>query len=327
MKLVLRSLGLATACLLVPGCADSRISGNSSETENTFAAREVSVDSLLPSWNHPSNAPTVATLRLDASNFDFSKADSTGQDVSVEDLDGASIPFERVFWDKQQARGRLRVRLDTALLNRQSRFLVRSGRDTLERSDPAAVWKDLPDSQKLALNSVHVDDFERGNMQNLLPITQVWYTGRSDSGKINWFTLGAASAKRGGNALGIGYTAKSQTGDYALIGTPLGPGLHSLRALDSLVFWARGSGTLAPSLDHWTGTRGFKARARVALDTTWKRIRIRPSDFESGDGIGGNIGWLQVRDSLTNLTFLVNGGSELWIDDVRLHGIDRDDLD
>ena len=327
MKPIVPALGLATACFLVPGCADSRISGNSSETENTFAAREVSVDSLLPSWNHPSGAPTVATLRLDASNFDFAKADSTGQDVSVEDLDGAPIPFERVFWDKRAARARLRVRLDTALLKRPSRFLVRSGRDTLERSDPAAVWRNLPDSQKLALNSVHVDDFERGSTQNLLPVKQVWYSGWSDSGKVAWFTLGAAGAKRAGSALGIGYAAKTVTGDYALIGTSLGPGLHSLRSLDSLVFWARGSGNLAPSLDHWTGTRGFKARTRVTLDTAWKRIRIRPSDFEPGDGIGGNVGWQQVRDSLTNLTFLVNGGSELWIDDVRLHGIDRDDLD
>jgi len=320
-------LGLAAASWLLAGCSDNRVSGNSSETENTIDALVVSVDSLLPTWNHPVGTPTVATVRLDASNFDFSRTDSSGWCVSVEKEDGSPLPFERALWDMPAARARLRVRLDTSLLARHARFLVRWGRDTVERSDPRSVWASISDSQKLAINSVLVDDFERGSMQNLLPVPQVWYSGWSDSGKVNWFTLGAAAAKRGGRALGIGYAAKAATGDYALIGSSLGPGLHSLRSLDSLVFWARGSGTLFPSFDHWTGTRGFKARAHFALDSTWKRFRIRPSDFDSADGNGGNVGWQRVRDSLTHLTFIVTGGGELWIDDIRIHGIDREDLE
>jgi len=318
-------IALGAACILAASCADDRHTGNSSETENTLA-RVISVDSLLPSWNHPERVPTVATLRLDASNFDFSKADSIGSDVAVETEDSAPIPFETVFWDKSGRRARLHVRLDTSLLSRHSRFLVRWGRAPQVRSNPGAVWKSLPDSQKLELNSVLVDNFEHGSMQNLLPIPQTWYTSTSDSGKIAWFTLGAAGAKRAGNALGIGYSANLIAGQYVLIGTELGPGVYNLRSLDSLVFYARGSGSFYPSFDRFTSGRGYKARMKVAIDSTWRRVRVRPADLDTTIDASGNIGWLKIRDSVTNLTFMISGNGELWIDDIRIHGIDRDDL-
>lgn len=56
------------------------------------------------------------------------------------------------------------------------------------------------------------------------------------------------------------------------------------------------------------------------------RIRIAPEQFAPPDGIGGDIGWETVKDSITNLTFFVSGGTETWIDDVRIFGINRDDL-
>lgn len=318
-------IALGAACILAVGCADDRHTGNSSETENTLA-RSISVDSLLPSWNHPELVPTVATLRLDATNFDFSKADSIGSDVDVETEDSAPIPFEMVFWDKPAKRARLHVRLDTSLLSLNSRFLVRWGRVPQARSNPGAVWKGLPDSQKLELNSVLVDNFEHGSMRNLLPIPQVWYSGTSDSGKIAWFTLGAAGAKRSGNALGISYSANGVAGQYALMGSELGPGVYNLRSLDSLVFHARGSGSFYPSFDRFTNQRGYKARMKVSIDSSWRRVRIRPADFDTTIDPSGNIGWSRIRDSVTNLTFMISGNGELWIDDIRIHGIDRDDL-
>lgn len=314
------------ALLQILGCSDGRVVGNSSETENTLTAQSLPVDSLLPAWNRPVASATVATLRLDASNFDFSRSDSVGSTVAVERQDGTPIPFERVFWDKLSARARLRIRIDTPLLAKGARIVLACARPSAERSDPAAVWSALPDSQKLALASVHVDDFEGGSMQNLLPLPHTWYRGMSDSAKVNWFTLGSAGAGRSGNAIGIGYSASYLTGRYALIGTELGSGPCSLRSLDSLVAWVRGSGTLAIAFDNLTGAGNKKAWKRFQLDTAWRRVRVRPEDLDTADGIGGNIGWANVRDSVTNLTFLVMGGSEVWIDDVRLHGIDRDDL-
>lgn len=318
-------LGMGAACLLAAGCSADRHTGNSSETENT-AAREVSVDSLLPDWNHPKQVPTVATLRLDATNFDFSKADSIGSDVDVATQDSAPVPFATVFWDKRGKRARLHVRIDTSLLGRNSRFLVRWGRPSQARGNPSAVWMGIPDSQKLEINSVLVDDFEHGSMQNLLPEPQTWYTATSDSAKISWFTLGAAGAKRTGNALGIAYSANTITGQYALMGSKMGPGTYSLRSLDSLVFQVRGNGSFYPSFDHYVNRRGYKARTKVVIDSTWRRVRVRPVDFDTTVDASGNIGWSRIRDSVTNLTFMISGNGELWIDDIRIHGIDRDDL-
>lgn len=318
-------LVLGAASILAAGCSADRHTGNSSETENTLA-REVSVDSLLPDWNHPKKVPTVATLRLDATNFDFTKADSLGSDVDVATQDSAPVPFATVFWDKRGKRARLHVRLDTSLLAGKSRFLVRWGRPPQARSNPSAVWMGIPDSQKLEINSVLVDNFERGSMQNLLPIPQTWYTGTSDSGKITWFALGAAGAKRTGSALGIAYSANVITGQYALMGTAMGPGIYSLRSLDSLVFLARGSGSFYPSFDHFVKNRGYKARTKVSIDSAWRRVRVRPVDFDTTIDASGNIGWSRIRDSVTNLTFMISGSGELWIDDIRIHGIDRDDL-
>ena len=59
------------------GCADPQ-AGTSTQTENHIGMRVIRVDSVLPLRNPASQGPTVATLRLDASNFDFSLADSTG---------------------------------------------------------------------------------------------------------------------------------------------------------------------------------------------------------------------------------------------------------
>jgi hypothetical protein len=92
------------------------------------------------------------------------------------------------------------------------------------------------------------------------------------------------------------------------------------------VFWARGTGTLSVAFEHLTGLVGPKAWAQIPLDTGWKRVRIRPTDLDSADGIGYNFGWSYVRDSVTDLTFILQDGSDFWLDDVRLHGIDRDDL-
>jgi hypothetical protein len=216
--------------------------------------------------------------------------------------------------------------MDTSLLGRNSRFLVRWGRPPQARTNPTEVWRGIPDSQKLEINSVLVDNFENGNMQNLLPIPQTWYTATSDSGKISWFTLGSAGAKRTGNALGIAYAANAITGQYALIGTEMGPGTYSLRSLDSLVFLARGSGSFYPSFDHFVNNRGYKARVKVVIDSTWRRIRVRPIDFDTTIDASGNIGWSKIRDSVTNLTFMISGNGELWVDDIRIYGIDRDDL-
>jgi len=314
-------------CLgLLAGCGSDRVSGNSVETENTASARELRIDSLVPAWARPDSGATVATIRLNASDFDFRRSSASGLDLKVERLDTTLLPFETVIWDSATGMGRLRVRIDPTLQRPGSRIRLRWGLSSLHRADGIATWGGIPPAWKTVLTSVTVDDFEHGNLVNLLFSPTQWYSSASDSCSVSAVQIGSAGKGRVGNAISVNYQATFANDRYALIGTRLGSAPRSLRAMDSLVFWTRGSGILSVAFDHLRNDTGYKAWSHVLLDTAWTRVRIRPQDLLVADGIGHNIGWTAVRDSVTNLTFLVNGSGSLWIDNVRFYGIDRDDL-
>lgn len=318
-----RCLGILAAASLVflsEGCGEPRIAGSSSETENMLA-RTIRVDSLLPGWNLPTAAGTVATIKLDSTNFDFSQSTSNGRDVSVERQDGRLLPFEIVHWDSAAAKGRLQVRLDSALLAGLKFIVLRWGLERKARENPAMLWKGIPDSQKLSLISFLVDDFERDTPQSLLPGTRKWYCVK-DSGSAVYPPRVLASKGRDGYALHIAYSLPS----FNLIGISLGVE-YDFRPLDSMVFWARGTGTLSPALEFFDPDVGGKAWTHIPLDSTqWRRICLKPGDFDSADHVLGNIGWEAVRARVTNISFIVEGGRDLYIDHVRLYGLDRDDL-
>lgn len=314
-------LGLAALWLLPMGCGTDRVAGSSSETENMLA-RAIPVDSLVSPWNHPVNGVTLATIRLDSSNFDFSKSTAAGLDVSLERADGRLLPFEIVQWDSVAARARLRVRLDSSLLAGKQRILLRWGLVRMIRTDPVAVWNAVSDTQRLEVNSVLIDDFENGTLSSLLPNGNTWYVIQNDSVRVTTVpTLVPASLGRAGAAAHFSYKQP-----YSLMGLALG-GHRSLRSLDSMVFWARGTGVLMPAFDNIDSGTGGKAWTHITLDSTvWTRIRIRPQDLDTADNLAGNVGWIPVRDRVGNLTFLAAAGTEVYLDDIRLYGIDRDDL-
>lgn len=308
------------------GCGSDKLAGNSVETEN-ISARVLSVDSLLPSWNHPDTGGTVGTLRFDASDFDFSHSTPDGRDLRLERLDSTLLPFEIVEWDQTARLGRVRVRLDSSLLQPGARFRLRWGLPNPKTlSNPAATWEGIDDSLVLALTSVLVDDFRIGNDTTLLPTHPVWNAYASDSASVLGFAFPAAGAGFAGMALHLQYQAAAPR--YAVATTTLvQSGVpRSLRVLDSLVFWVRGSGNFWVAFDHLTNGSGPKAWMSVSLDSVWTRVRMRPQDLDTADGVGGNIGWDGVRDSVTDLAFIVNSGGDLWLDSVRLYGPDRDDL-
>lgn len=325
MKSVALSFAASMVALMVWACSGDRISGNTTQTENTLA--RILVDSVLPDWNHPTHAATVATLKLDSSNFDFRLSDPSGRDLTVEKDSGQPIPFNLVFWNKPGRLGRLQVRLDTSLLHPGSHFIVRWKQPIQTRSNPTAVWQSIPDSQRLALGSVLVDDFEGTSTKSKLPDGASWYSIASDSTvTVSSPALVAAGAGRTGKAIHITYNAPGYK--YSLIGIVVGSNgaPRNFRSLDSLVFWAKGSGNMGIAYDRLPPHSVGKSWTHRLLDTAWTRIRLRPQDMDTIDNIGNNIGWNAVCDSVTNLTFLVSGGSNLYVDDIRLYGMDRDDL-
>jgi hypothetical protein len=315
-------VSLLAVLLFLSGCGEPQ-AGNSVETENTAGARVLEVDSFLPAWNHPTGG-TVATLRFDRANFVFSASTRNGRDLRFERLDGSLLPFEVDVWDTSAEIGRVLVRLDSSLYAPQAAVRMRWGSSQASSANPTGVWSGLPDSVALLANSVLVDDFEGGDDTTKLPDLDVWRDGFSDSAYVSPLAFPTAGQSRPGTALHVTYSAPSPS--YAVVATSLSNGPRSLRSLDSLVFWARGTGTLSVAFEHLTGLVGPKAWAQIPLDTGWTRVRIRPTDLDSADGIGYNFGWSYVRDSVTDLTFILQDGSDFWLDDVRLHGIDRDDL-
>ena len=316
-------VGLFLFVLLGAGCGEQSVAGGTTETENMLAARTIRVDSLLSDWNRLDSVATVAVLHLDSTNFDFGVATENGRDVSVERIDGPRIPFRIVFWDRLAALARIEVRLDPWLQVRGSQFRVRWGLRDSTRTDSAAVWQAIPDSQKLALTSALVDDFEHAGIQSILPDSGWWYSYASDSAsQVSSPEIVAAGSGRTGNALHVSYTLADPEYGFVYTGVSLVKP-RTLRSLDSIVFWARGAGSMTMAFDKLQGNGG-KAHTTRTLDANWSRICLRPQDLDTADGIGGNTGWNAVRDSVTNLTFFASHGTDLWLDDIRLYGVDRD---
>jgi len=325
MRRTLLKLAVPASLVLFTACDGSRVAGGTTETDNMVTARVIRVDSLLPDWNHPGVVPTVGTLRLDSTNMDFTTTTPEGGDVAVETIDSLALPFRIVYWDKTARLGRIQVRLDPWIQRPGCKFLLRWGLKDSKRSDSAGVWNGIPSDQLLDLTSVLVDDFEGTSLRSLLPDSGIWTSVAADTASVGTPDLEAAGAGRAGHALHISYSAPVQKG-YVYVGVPLGNGARNLHSLDSIVLWARGAQTiLNVSFDH-QGAVDIKAWASRSLDSTWQRISLRPADLDPANGIGGNVGWAGVEDSVTNLSLFAARGSDMWIDDVRLYGIDRDDL-
>lgn len=336
MKTTIRTLALLLP-FAATGCLDERLGGTSTETENAVAVRSFPVDSVLPPGDLPSNDPVVATLRLDSSKFEFAGTQKDGLALSIVDADERLLPFEVLYWDPAHSRGRLRVRIDSSIRKPGSRLEVRSGPHSTNLASSRAVWADIPAEQKLAWTSVLVDDFEGGStFQNRLPNGSFWFMG----GFLPASGLASNVDGRPGTSLHLACTVGQCDNSRALLGaTLLANTPRGFRSLDSLEIWARGSGRIwitLESLDsvqmgrvqrgHIDSVEPQRAWTSRELTTSWHRFSVSPSDFAKVDGVPSNVGWEALRDSVNYLTFLLENGSDVWIDDIRLHGILADDL-
>lgn len=323
----MRRAVLGMGLVLLAGCADDRSAGNSIETENSVAARVLRLDSIVGATSTKTgNSAAVVTLRLNSLNFPFARSSADGRDLRIETSSGEAIPFRIVFWDSAANVARVQVRLDSGVLASLQGIRLRWGvHQTKPLSDSAATWSGFTASQMSMLTTTLVDDFEDGDDITSLPWKYPWRSSLSArNASLSWSIEGAGHG-RSGNALRARFTADS-VNSWVLVGVPFGPGHHVFRSLDSIVLQARGKGVLTVALEHLDGALGPKTWKSIILDTAWKRIRLRPSDFDSADGVGQNLGWERVRDSVTDITFFGWSGSEFQIDNILLHGIVPDDL-
>lgn len=320
-------LGLALSALFLADCATDRTGGTSSETENVVMASEFRVDSILPAWNRPDSGATVATLRLDRQVMDFARTDSLGRDLRIQSPDGTDLPFEIVYWDKQARLGRLRVRIGSPPAMLSFRIRLSWGQAFAARADAQATWQGISLARRTAISSFVLDDFLDGDLASNLPSGAKWYSAASESTTVSIPVVGPDTLGIRGNGLNVAYSADSSKYRYVVVGLDLGPGARNLRCMDSLFLRVRGSGKLSLSLDNLTATEGKKAWIHHNLGPDWTELVVKPTDFLPPGSPTINVGWGGVRDSVTNLSFILSGGTEFHLDEVRIHGLDRDDFE
>lgn len=166
--------------------------------------------------------------------------------------------------------------------------------------------------------------------------TYGWYTtvSRYASAKLD---VDSAGLDRDGLVAHLVYTNDSNY-NWVLMGKAL-RGITDFSELDSVVFWARGVKSredstqwisfsfdvLMDSVDlEKYGYENGKAWTSMLLDTVWTRYVVTPEDVADTVRIGGNIGWENVKDHVTNLNLFgggVGGPFEIWVDDITIYGV------
>jgi len=326
--LLIGALGAAT----VSGCADANQAGGTGTGTDNVLTAIVRIDSAMDTSQAERAGPTPLLLRLDAGNFDFSRARADGADLRVSRMDGSPLPFALRDWSPAIRRASLWVRLDSFRRGAGDRIALTWGtRDAASASDPILTWAGIPDSLRLERGTVLVSDFESGTGALALDCRcGGFYAGGKETtlalprlGGPFDSAIGSAGAGRTGKALHVLFTATGT--EYALVGTRLGHGPNRFGGLDSITLWARGTGAIRVALENGEDTAAdAKAWAFIHPDSTWRRFAVRPSDF--GPPAPAARGWDAIRDSVTTLTLFLNEGGELWIDDIRLHGLTQSDI-
>lgn len=283
--------------------------------------------------------PVPALVRLDSSNFDFTSAAGDGRDLRFALPDGTHLPYLPRYYDSARGEAQIEVQLPSMVPGDTTpTILVLSGRDGVpSRSDSAGVWNGVADSLRIAATTFLVDDFNPASSRAKLPLDipiGPWYLGMVDkatlvqpagvSGNI-LSAIKPADSGRPGNAFDLEYTSTDMSGaSYVVLGTNLDASPRSFRALDSVVFWARGNSQFWFAMEDGLAV-SRKAWAKYSASASWTRYCVRPSNFLAAS-TGGNVGWTAARTSIRRLSFIVYGGSSLWVTDIRVYGMGVDEM-
>lgn len=290
--------------------------------------------SLISSWMRPMAEPYVLVLRLD-STFNFAETADDGSDIHLYNANGEQLPIEIDSWDKGIQSGTINVRLEN-LADTVAMWTLEWGDIYDPAREPVDVWKGLSDSLVLALNSVKILDFEDSNlfMNNLPePLTKRdWYI-QAHEGATLLDSVGKNISKAieesndstfGKNVLHVKYEATSP--EYIVIGTRITEIPQDLSRLDSVEVWVKGDGKFEIILETIVESdTNYKATYLGKADSVWTRIAVRPQDFET-ENIKSYHGWDVTRNRITRFTMFAYDGNEIWVDNVRMYGVNRDDL-
>lgn len=163
------------------------------------------------------------------------------------------------------------------------------------------------------------DDFENGVAQ--------WVPTASKNAEVKLNVEAASFGREGNVAHFVCKRDSAAEWDWALIGRELG-GFVDMSDLDSIVFWARSSEASKISFafdvfvndDSITSSENIKAWGHYDVDTAWTRYTVIPSQLDTADSNGGNVGWDAIKNRVTKLGIFGQMGTEVWVDDIEVYG-------
>ena len=297
---------------------------------------EINPTDLISDWMRPLSDPFVLTLRLDSTNFNFSKAREDGSDLQLFTSKGAAVPMVIDSWDPDIKSASINIRLES-LKDTADTWTLEYGNPDAEAPQKVNVWKGISDSLWYELNSIENFNFESVSSRNDLPSPlrrESWYIQLhkkdtlTDSVTTSFIdatgAITTSSNWNGGNVLHINY--KVDYPDIVVFGTHLTYHRHDWSRMDSLVVWMKTDGDFEIILESLDDTLNYKAsyKGKGKGLTEWKRYCVKPEDFTYK--IRDYHGWDIVRNKITNFTIFTYNSTELWLDNVRAYGVNRDDL-
>ena len=301
------------------------------QLEQWAHSRVVPIESTISDWMRPIADTTVVFVRLDSANFNFNEAMKNGNDIRFTDQDGNRLAFKKAYWSDSLKQAELQIRI-----NRTSsieELVMYWGKTAALDASSNDIWKDLPDSLVTAIHSIKIIDFDSQKLETAFDYgdgTRDWYFNPQDSNvtttpsRDNVQDAFEFNNERQSYVFHWKSTSKKK-GKWSMIGSRINRNPSSLEGIDSIVFFAKGSGELGFAIEVLNEPTG-KTKYVDYLGSNWKRFSFTPDDFVPGDGEFGNMGWDFVKARVTTFSIWIVDDSEMWIDDVILYGVNRDNF-
>ena len=301
------------------------------QQEQWAHSRIIPLDSTVSDWMRPIAESTVVFVRLDSANFDFSETMKNGNDIRITDQSGNRLAFKKAFWNDSLQQAELQIRINGT--SNVENLVMYWGKTAALDASADDVWAGLPDSLVTALHSVKIIDFDKQKLIsafNYSDGTRDWYFNPQDTNvtttpsRENVQDAFEFNDERQSYVFHWKSTSKKK-GKWSMIGTRINRNPSSLESIDSIAFYAKGKGELGFAIEVLDEPTG-KTKYVDYLDSNWKRFSFTPNDFVAGDGEFGNMGWDFVKPRVTTITIWIVDDSEMWIDDVILYGVNRDNF-
>lgn len=187
------------------------------------------------------------------------------------------------------------------------------------------------------------EDYDNNTNINLITGTSRWYTfsDRSTNGfypvpQDIYHDFRCGYTKSGafyGNSFHIYFDFSRTTATYALAGFSIGgKGYYDLSAMDSLVFYVKGQGSIRIELQTQLVLENYNQSSHFYvnlsnIDSLWYRCSIPSDSIKTAPNVSDdNHTWSEASHRVAYINFLAKSSCDLWLDDIYFAGMEAEDL-